>query len=117
MLYRVGTEKELPIVASRLPGRVMTEVYQGILVLDAEYGTERDYTLDGGYSLILETADDLAELKRIIDIDAHPCEWATKIGTDTGYLSALYLLNDDFSIMVYMPIAIATETILRDLEE
>ena len=105
------------MVASRLPEHVVTELFQGVMVLDAEYGEDRDYFSCGGYSLIAETADDVTQLKQIIDYDTHPCEWATRIGKDTGYLSALYLLNDDFGIMVYMPTAIAPDAILRDLED
>ena len=117
MLYRIGTKSELPKIAGRLPERVMTEVFQGVMILDEEYGQERDYLQSGGYSLIAETSDDVAQLRQIIDVDTWPCEWATRIGRDTGYLSALYLLNDDFAIMVYMPISIAPEAILNDLED
>ena len=117
MLYRIGTEHEFPILANKLPERVLTEILRGIVILDAEYGADRDYLLEGGYSLIVESAEDISQIKKIINYDTHPCEWATRIGRDTGYLSALYLLNDDFSIMVYIPIAIAPDTILRDLED
>ncbi len=117
MLCRIGTERELSILANKLPERVQTEVLLGIVILDAEYGADRDYLLEGGYSLIVESAADILSLKEIINFDTHPCEWATRIGKDTGYLSALYLLNNDFSIMVYMPTAIAPDTILRDLED
>lgn len=117
MLYRIGTKKDLPMVEHRIPERVFTEVARGIFILDAEYGTNRDPLRSGGYALIVETVDDITELREIIDYEFHPCEWATRIGKDTGYLSALYLLNDDFAIMVYMPTAIAPDAILRDLED
>ncbi len=117
MLYRIGTEREFPILTSKLSERVLTEILRGIVILDAEYGADRNYLLEGGYSLIVESTEDISQLKEIINYDTHPCEWATRIGRDTGYLSALYLLNDDFSIMVYMPIAIAPDTILKDLED
>ena len=86
-------------------------------MLDAEYGEGRNYYVVGGYSIIAETREDVLQFKEIIDYDAHPCEWATKLGKDTGYVSALYLLNDDFVIVVYLPQAIAPEAILKDLEE
>ena len=117
LLYRIGTEHEFPTLANKLPERVLTEILRGIVILDAEYGADRNYLLEGGYSLIVESTEDISQLKDIIDFDTHPCEWATRIGRDTGYLSALYLLNDDFSIMVYTPIAIAPDTILKDLED
>ena len=117
MLYRIGTTTEIPRIENLLPTRVLTEVFQGLYILDAEYGSDRDYLKSGGYTLVAETEEDVAELKTIIDYDRRPCEWATRIGRDTGYLSALYLMNNDFGIMVYMPIAIAPDSILKDLED
>ena len=43
------------------------------------------------------------------------CEWATSID-DSGYISVLYLLNNDYSIMLYMPKTIAPKSILNELE-
>ena len=118
MLYRVGTKRELPIVANRLPKAVYEELCRGTAILDAEYGKERDYLQSGGYSVIAETREDLPQLKAIINHDAHPCEWVTRIDSKDGsYLSILYLLNDDYSIVVYLPAAIAPNTILSELED
>lgn len=100
-----------------MPKQVYTDLYTGITVMDSEYGVERDYMKKGGYSLVLEAVGDLAEFKSIIDYEAHPCEWATKISRETGYLSALYLLNNDFAIVAYMPISLPHDAILKDLEE
>ena len=117
MLYRIGTAKDLPKVASLLPERVYTEIAQGIYILDAAYGVDRDPLRSGGYSLLAEDADDLAQLKEIVDYEVHPAEWVTAIGKGTGYLSCLYLMNDDFGIIAYMPRSIAPAAILNDLEE
>ena len=116
MLYRVGTAAELPMIRNRLPERVYSEVLRGVAILDCEYGTDRNYFQSGGYSVIVETEEDILAFKKIVDFDTHPCEWATVIGRGTGFLSALFLLNDDFSIMVYMPQSVAPVAILRELE-
>ena len=117
MLYRVGTTKELPMIRSHLPESVYEEVLCGVAILDCEYGADRNYLLSGGYSLIAQTKDDLLMVKKTIDYDAHCCEWATTIGKDTGYISALYIINDDFSIVIYMPKSIAPDIILTELED
>lgn len=70
----------------------------------------------GGYSAILETPLDIQQFSHIINIETRPPEWATWIGT-TGYISALYITNNDFSIMVYMPATIMPEIIRKELEE
>ena len=116
MLYKLGTVKELLTLECPLPDRVRTEIYMGLMILDIEYGERRNYLESGGYSIIVENKSDIPALKKILDFDSHPCEWATQIHV-TGYLSALFVINDDFSIMVYMPISIAPNAILQDLEE
>ena len=116
MLYRVGTKKELSTLPCVLPEKVYAELLRGLAILDAEYGAERDSLLIGGFSLIAENREDVSQIKNYVDYDRHPPEWVTKIST-TGYLSALFIMNNDFSIMVYLPVTIAPEAIKKELEE
>ena len=116
LLYRIGTREELSRIESVFPEKVITELLTGVVVRGSEYGENRNYLEEGGYSIVLETEDDLNEFKKIIDYDRHPCEWATRIGK-TGYISALYILNDDYTIDIFMPIDIAPEVLFNDLEE
>jgi beta-phosphoglucomutase-like phosphatase (HAD superfamily) len=104
------------LIRRAMPEELRTEILTGLVVLDAEYGEFRNYLESGGYSVIAETVEDIPGLKAIIDYEKHPCEWATKIGR-TGFVSALYILNNDFSIMVYMPQAIAPTEIITELED
>ena len=115
MLYRIGTTKEISMLPCSLPENVLTEIFQGLVVLDAEYGEVRNYLESGGYTLVAEVSKDIPLLKEIINYDTHPCEWATRIG-NTGFASALFILNNDFSIMVYLPIAIPPQSIIKELE-
>lgn len=116
MLYRIGTVKEIRPLYDKFHEDVIAQMYHCTKVLDDIYGAERNYLQSGGYSLIAETLEDVSAIqKKIIDFDTHPCEWADPLGGD--YLSALYLLNDDFSIVVFMPIAIAPPALLSELED
>lgn len=117
MLYMIGTMCETDKLESKLPDRVFTELVRGIAILDCEYGEDRNYQECGGYSLVAETLEDVQKIKTYVDFNLHPCEWAVKIGVDTGYICALYILNDDFSIMAYMPLSVAPDAIIRDLED
>lgn len=110
MLYRIGLVSEIPTLPSSIPKQVRNEITQGLVVLDCEYGSDRDYLESGGCSILIENADDLDQLKELVDFDVHPCEWATRIGK-TGYTSALFIMNDDYSILVYMPIDICPQSI------
>lgn len=117
MLHIVGTVKEADRLESLLPERVFSELVRGVAILDCEYGEDRNYLESGGYSLVAETADDVAAMKSYVDYDTHLCEWATQIGKDTGFISALYLLNDDYGIIAYMPLTVAPDAIMQDLED
>ena len=116
MLYYIGTTKEVSRLENHLPNRLVSEICRGIAVLDAEYGEDRNYFKEGGYSLIVETTEDLQQANDRFDSNTHLCEWATKIG-NTGFASALYILNNEFSIMLYLPLAIANNDILENLED
>ena len=116
MLYTIGTAHELSILPKHLPQELVLEILAGLVILAAEYGESRHYYESGGYSAIAENIEDIPGLKAIIDYEKHTCEWATKIGR-TGFVSALYILNNDFSIMVYLPQAIAPTAIINELED
>ncbi len=117
LLYRICTQKETSSMQSRLSECAAKELFRCTAALDIEYGAERNYLESGGYTLILEEAKDLTEFQKIINYETHPCEWAARIGEAGEYVSALYLLNDDFSVVVLLPSAIAPDAILNDLED
>lgn len=115
MLYRIGTAAEVPTLHGQIPERVIGEVLRGVVILDAEYGEERNYLVDGGYSLIATTAEDTERAIATID-KAHPCEWAVRLG-NSGWTSVLYILNDDFSVVLYAPESVLPAHLLQELEE
>ena len=115
MLYRIGTVKEMEFLRAEFPAEVMKKLYHCTAVLDEAYGADRNYLQSGGYSLIAETLEDVSAIGETIGFDTHPCEWADPL--DGGFLSALYLLNDDFSVVVFMPVAIAPPTLQSELED
>ena len=117
MLHIIETKEKLSTVAKAVPSSIHTELLALVMRLDAEYGADRDPLDEGGYAVVITDADDLAALRTIIDIDNHPCEWAHRTGKGGEFCYALYLLNDDFVITVYMPVAIAPNTILEELED
>ena len=115
MLYRIGTVKEIDAIEEKFPREIVNKLYHCTSVLDEAYGADRDYLQSGGYSLLAENEQDLVGIKPIIDFDTHPCEWADPVGKE--HLSALYLLNDNFSIVIFMPINIAPPELLSELED
>ena len=116
MLYTIGTTAEVQTLPKHLPDRLVTEIFEGLVILDAEYGSTRDYLQIGGYSIVAETEEDISQLIPILDIRSRFPEWATWIG-NSGFISMLYIFNNDFSIMVYIPATIMPDIVRKELEE
>ena len=114
MLYRIGNQFEWSELEGVLHYRIMEELKSYIDVLDLEYGSDRDYLECGGYALLAQIVDDMLAIKDAVDYDVHPCEWATRLGNGTGYVSALYLMNNEFSILVFMPECLAPDDVISE---
>ena len=114
MLYTIGTEKELPSVEEKLPRAVFLELFRSTVLLDYAYSPERDYKHSGGYSLIAESEADVAEIGKRINFETHPCEWVDLV---EDYTVSLFLMNDDFSIVLFIPLAITPEILRQELEK
>lgn len=116
MLFRIGHKKDVYSCGCCFHKRALSEVFTGLMILDEEYGYDRDWENVGGYSILAETADDVAAIKQYIDYEKHSPEWVTSISY-TKILSALFIINNDYSIMVYMPQELVPEQLLSELEE
>ena len=114
MLYRIGTAKEIDSLPSVLPIHAYRELVRCTSILDYEYGVDRDYMEVGGYSLIAETEEDIQEFKSVVDYERHFPEWTYQYD---NYAAALYLMNDDFSIVIFIPLEVAPKEIMDELKE
>ena len=116
MLYRIGHKKDVYTCGCKFHRRALQEVYTGLMILDEESGYDRNWEETGGYSILAETAEDVEAIKAYVDFDKHPPEWVTSISY-TGITSSLFILNNDFSIIVYMPKEILPPSLLAELED
>ena len=114
MLHRIGTGTELRSLNGRFPEAVMKHLTHCTEVLDSSYGADRDYLTVGGYSLIAEDRNDISSICAVVDIETYPYEWVKSL--DGGYLSILYLLGDDFAVVVFIPAECAPAAVTKDLE-
>lgn len=77
-------------------------VEEQLNILDESYGIERNIDADlGGYVLILETKDDVIEVKENIVKDIIP-EYVDNIECEGGkqYCLSLFLLSSDYAVVV-----------------
>ena len=116
MYYCLGTTKECADLHGKLPKIVYGELLRGLAMIDSWYGAKRNYLEIGGYSIVADTEEDLCKARERFDDRLHLCEWATKLG-NSGYVSALYLLNNEFSVMLYTKEDLVNEDILENLED
>ena len=85
-----------------LEGEVAKIIEQQLNILDESYGIERNIDADlGGYVLILESKDDVIEVKENIVKDIIP-EYVDNIECEGGkqYCLSLFLLSSDYAVVV-----------------
>ena len=81
---------------------VISVIEEQLNILDESYGIERNIDSDlGGYVLILETKDDVIEVKENIVKDIIP-EYVDNIECEGGkqYCLSLFLLSSDYAVVV-----------------
>lgn len=97
-----------------LEGEVAKNIEQQLNILDESYGTERSIDSDlGGYVLLLETKDDVIEVKENIVKDIIP-EYVDNIECEGGkqYCLSLFILSSDYAVVV-----VATKELMDILVE
>lgn len=104
----LSTTKECEAMYGYLPQSVYGELFRGLAVLESE---EIE-----GYSLFADSEADLELARQVFDDRTRKCEWATKI-PHCNFVSALYLLTNESSVMLYIPISLANDDILENLED
>ena len=102
------TVEECRALEGRLPQRVYDEVLRGVAVIDPD-DTE-------SFSLVADTEEDIAKAREVFDDRTHYCEWSTRLG-NSGYVSALYLLDNERSVILYTKENLACKDILKNLED
>ena len=100
MVYKLGKVEDmnkLPIIEST----IHEYIKYLLLVLDSEYGIDRDIDIsDGGYVVFVtgNTSDD--EITEVFDFKNHSVEYV-EIGET--YSTAVYLLNNEYTVMLIIP--------------
>lgn len=99
-MRKVGKLSHLSEIS--LEGEVAKIIEEQLNILDESYGIERNIDADlGGYVLILETKDDVIEVKENIVKDIIP-EYVDDIECEGGkqYCLSLFLLSSDYAVIV-----------------
>ncbi len=118
MVYKLGNVADL----ESLP--TLDKVTYGVLweftsVLTNEYGADRDVDNDdGGYVLYATPGTDTEEVKAMFDYSAHTIEYVNRtLQAEPPICSALYLLNNEYAVVIVMSISDAPKEIADNFEE
>ena len=114
MLQKIGTVAQIKTIKEQLHPDLYQAVLHDLHLLDFAYGTDRDYFSLGGYSIVIDSESDLKELKSIVDFETHFPE-EVLLFSSCNYLAALFVINDDFSIMVWLPVSLAPKNFLDEV--
>ena len=100
MVFKLGTVEDMKMLP-QLESNLHDYIKYLLLVLDTEYGTDRDIDIsDGGYVVFVtaNTSDD--EITEVFDYTKHTVEY---VEVGEPYSTAVYLLNNEYTIMLIMP--------------
>ena len=110
MLYKIGTVAEV----ERIPFENAVEketVYRYASILTEEYGADRDVDANlGGYILYATDGTDAEEIKAMFDYSVALPEY---VDICEKICVAVYVISDDYGVVIVMSIADATDEILK----
>lgn len=113
MVYKIGNSADLETLP--LINDVALELlYHHASVLTYEYGENRNIdNNDGGYILYAVPGTDAEELKAFFDVSAHTPEHVDQYDT---LCEAVYLLNNDFAVVIIMSMDDAPTELLNEID-
>lgn len=118
-MKKIGTKKDCEVLRG-LPPPVLGKIEETIALLNFYYGENRDIDKDlGGYVLLIETQEDLKEIKNFLSMDSKDIvpEFTDiiKWNDENIYTISLMLISSDFSVTLIIPYQITPITLLKDL--
>ena len=117
MIFKFGTLRDTNKISPQIISEnVLEAIRNDLMILDREYGEERNIDNDdGGYILYCTADTTIEELRSTFDTREHVLEWAGKINSTPPYCIALYLMTNDYAIEVVMPLSKADADIQAEL--
>lgn len=102
-MIKLYKKEQLEELKQKYSKEMLKEAEEIIVILDDNYGANRDVDKDlGGYIAILESKEEVVEIKANSIKTLLP-EYTDIIKSNEGidYYSSLFLLSDDYSIVVF----------------
>lgn len=119
-MLKLAHVKEVDQLHGVLPTEILVEVERMAEFLDENYGEDRIIDTDfGGYILILQSLEDLEQLKDIyLEAETLVPEYCELIKTEyEDYTNSLIILNSEYSVSLFMPRKLTPANLLAYMEE
>ena len=106
MIYQLSHTSEMESLPFAVTGKLFDNLMEFLIVLDNEYGKDRDVEHDdGGFVLFCLPGAKGAAFDRYPELSQLSPEWVNFIDCDPQYCAALYMPREDYSIVIVMPTA------------
>ena len=117
MVYKLANISDLVALPDMDP-RIRSTLLEHTRVLTYEYGADRNVdTGDGGYVLYATPGTDPRELKTRFDYSAACIEYVNRdLHASPPICSAVYILNNDYVVVIVMAIADAPPEIIKAID-
>ena len=113
MIYKIGNLTDLGSLPL-MDDTTLEILYHHARTLSVEYGENRNVEeSDGGYVLYAAPGTSNAELKAFFDVSKHTPEY---VNTHGSLCEAVYLLNNDFVVVIVMSMADTPTEILNEID-
>lgn len=110
MLQKIGTISQIKKIKEQLHPDLYQAVVHDLHLLDSASWLFHSWWIQ----YVIDSESDLKEVKSIIDFETHFPE-EVLLFSSCNYLAALFVMNDDFSIMVWLPVSLAPKNFLDEI--
>lgn len=101
MVYKLAHEAEISSPPFPASGKLYDSLLEFLLVLDNEYGADRNVEQDdGGYVLFCTPGTTDNEIQRYFHFNGLISDWVTSISHDPDYCASAYFLRDDYVVIL-----------------
>ena len=118
MVYKLGNLKDLESLPP-MDKVTYSTLFEFTSVLTNEYGADRNIDQDdGGFVLYATPGTKAEEVKAMFDYSAHTIEYVNRtLQAEPPICSALYLIGNNFGVVIVMSINDAPKAISDNFEE
>lgn len=104
MVFKLGHESEIGSLPFVVTGRLYDNLLEFLIVLDNEYGADRDVEHDdGGYVLFCTPGTADSEIQRYFHFPGPVPEWVIDIPHQPEYCASLYFLREEYAVVLIHP--------------